>query len=96
MNLANNPSLRVVKLSIHQYRAKQLNIEGLQRNIASVMTALEGDVPEEIRDAISNAESSIESIRFMVGSGEQRSAVEDVLKLIEAKVSKYSSENAQG
>ncbi|HLA11358.1 MAG TPA: hypothetical protein VJ023_12300 [Pyrinomonadaceae bacterium] len=96
MNLTDNPSLRVVRQSIRQYRAKQLNIEGLQRNIASVMTALEGDVPQDVRDAISNAENSIELIRFTVDSDEQNSAVEDVLKGIEATVSKHSSGNTQG
>jgi predicted YcjX-like family ATPase len=93
MNLTDNPSLGVVSRSIRQYRAKQLNIEGLQRNIASVMTALEGDVPQEVRDAISNAENLIEFIRFTEDSDEQTSEVEHVLKGIEAAVSKHSSGN---
>lgn len=91
MNLIDNPSLKVLRRSIRQYRAKELDIEGLQRNIGSVMTALEGDVPQEVRDAISSAESSIEFIRFMVGSAEQNSAVEDVLQVIEVTVSNYSN-----
>ena len=89
MNLTDNPCLRVVKDSIRQYRAHTLDIEGLQRNIASVMTALEGDVPRDIHDEISNAENSIELIRFTVNSAEQRAAVEDVLQRIEATISRH-------
>lgn len=96
MNLTDNPSLGVVRRSISHYRAKQLNIEGLQRNIASVMTALEGDVPQEVRDAISNAENLIEFIRFTVDSEEQTSEVEHVLKGIEAALSEHSSGNKHG
>jgi predicted YcjX-like family ATPase len=96
MNLTDNPSLGVVRRSISQYRAKQLNIEGLQRNMASVMTALEGDVPQEVRDAISNAENLIEFIRFTVDSEEQTSEVEHVLKGIETALSKHSSGNKHG
>lgn len=91
MNSTRNSSLRVVRHSIYQYRAHELSIDGLQRNIASVMTALEGDVPQDIRDEILNAENSIELIRFMVSSAEQRAAVEAVLQRIEATVSKYGS-----
>jgi len=87
--IQDNPGIRAINRVIGQYREAQLDVDGLQENIAAIMTALEGDVPQDIRDVIRHAESEIEFIRFMVNSSEQRSAVEKILRGIDDTLSKY-------
>jgi hypothetical protein len=90
MTFIQNPPLRKILESIRQYREKRIDVDGLQQNVAAIMTALEGDVPQEVRDAIYKAESSIERIRFMVDFDEEASALEKVFNEIEGVNSKYS------
>ena len=84
-----NPVLRTVIASITDYRAGHLDAEGLQQNLAAVMPALEGDVPEEIRKLLHNAEASIELIRFTVDSSEEAAALERIFTEIEHGISSY-------
>jgi hypothetical protein len=81
--------LRVVIESIRRYREGLLNVEGLQQNIASVMTALEGDVPKEVRETIYEAEAAIELISFTVASAEQATALEKVFSELEGVIANH-------
>jgi hypothetical protein len=84
-----NPILRTVIASIKYYREGYLDAEGLQQNFAAVMSAVEGDVPDEIRNLLHNAEASIELIRFTVDSSEEAAALEKVFAEIENGISSY-------
>lgn len=87
------PALKTVTNSIRQYREGQLDIEGLQQNIAAVSSALEGDVPEEIRTIICEAESSIDLIRFTIDSNGEAAALEEVFRRIEDAMPKHQSDS---
>ena len=84
-----NTPLRIVTESIRRYREGLLNVEGLHQNIAAVMTALEGDIPKEVRETIYEAEASIELISFTVDSAEQATALEKVFRELERVIAKH-------
>ena len=91
MDPHHNQAVNLITKTINQYRAKQVDVEGLQENIASAMTALEGDVPQELRDTIYDAEAAIELIRFTVDSTEQATALDRVFKGIDQALSKFKT-----
>jgi hypothetical protein len=83
MEPQHNQALSLITKTICQYRDGQIDVGGLQQNLAAAMTALEGDIPHEIRDTIYDAEAAIELLRFTVDPAEQAKALERVFNDID-------------
>jgi hypothetical protein len=84
-----HPHIAFILDNARRYREGWLNIEGLQQNLSAVMSALEGDVPKEIHDAVRKAEAWVDSIRFTVNVAEQPREVGRVLDELEDKVHRF-------
>lgn len=85
-----SPQLKIVKDSIHRFRIGQIDAVGLQQNLSAVISALEGDVPKEVSEAILKAEAWVDSIRFTVNESKQASEIEKVLCKLEAVLAQYN------
>jgi hypothetical protein len=88
-----NPLLERIFDSISLYRNEKLDAEGLGQNIAATMTALEGDIPKSMREALFKAESDIELIRFTVDQDQERIEIEKVLRKLEQALTQGPSIN---
>ena len=62
-----NPHLHWILESIRQSRAGELDIVGVESNIAAEAGASEGDVPKPIREAIERAVNTLDSIYWITG-----------------------------
>lgn len=86
-----HPHIALILESARRYRERQLDIEGLQRNLSAVMSALEGDVPKEIHAAIQRAEAWVDSIRFTMNAADQPAEIERVLAELEGVVRRHDT-----
>jgi hypothetical protein len=84
-----NPHIRTVLRSAQQYRDGAISIEGLQANLSGEVAAMEGDVPRQVRDAVTRAEAWIDSARFSRGGSLQREEAERALEELERVISRY-------
>lgn len=84
--LADHPHLSAIVRSFHQYQAGSLSVDGLQTNLYSLMSVIEGDVPERMRLAVYHAEEEIELSRCTVAIERERQAVASVFALFRAAI----------
>jgi hypothetical protein len=70
----------------------ELDIVGLQLNLAAVMGALS---PTAVREAVYQAEAAIDSIRSTMERPAQRAVVERVLKQLEASLARQEGDPQQ-
>ena len=87
--MGTHPHIAFILDSSHRYREGGLSIEGLQQNFSAVMSALEGDVPKEIHEAIRKAEARVDSIRFTINEADRPAEVGRVLGELEAVVHRF-------
>jgi hypothetical protein len=75
--------------SFGKYRSGELDIEGLQQNVSAIMGAIEGDVPNAVREAVYQLESEIDSIRFTVADDRQAIEVEKAVAELEILIDSH-------
>ena len=63
--------IKAILKSIKLYREKTYNIEALQASIRGNYSAMEGDIPEDIRNKLQSMEGELEIIRFTTESKDQ-------------------------
>jgi len=56
--------IAVLLAAISEYRAGTIGVEALRQHFSAAMSALEGDVPRAVRDAVRSAEADLESSKF--------------------------------
>ena len=81
-----NTHLHWVLESIRQFRAGELDIVGVGRNIAAEGGAIEGDVPKPVREAIERVVDKLDSIYWTTGD---MAEVDRVLGEVEAVIARY-------
>ena len=81
-----NKQLQAILNSINRFHNQELDVQGIQQNLAASAPAISGDVPKEIVDAIENAEEKIEEIIFTVNSDEQFAEVIKLLDKLQKKI----------
>lgn len=74
---------------IDNYRNGHLTAEGIFQNISALMTALEGDVPREIREAFLYVDAEIDTIIYSVSESHQRERIDRVLTELEELIDSY-------
>ncbi len=84
-----HPQIVLILDSARRYREGRLDIEGLQRILSALMSALEGDVPKAVHDAVRKAEAWVDSIRFTVNEAERPAEVGRVLDELEGVVHRF-------
>lgn len=89
--MARHPHIAFILDSAHRYREGLMGIEGLQRNLSAVMSALEGDVPTEIHAAVRQAEARLERIRFTVNQVDRPTEVGRVLDQLEGVALRFTT-----
>jgi len=89
-NSRQHPIIRMLFDSHQRFRNQNLDIAGLQANISAVMSAIEGDVPKPIREAIFSLEAEVDSIRFTVSSSSQTSYVDEAFLKLEKLLEEFS------
>lgn len=87
--MLDHPHIRVIVDSVARYRNGTMDLDGLQRNLRAVSTALGGEVPKDVRDIVFYTESSLEGIRFSTDSRRQRQEVEPILSELEITLSNH-------
>ncbi len=70
-----------------RYRSGELDGWGLHLNLRAASTALEGDVPLPVRQAVSRTETEIDGLYFTIG--DDREAIERVLRELETAIQRY-------
>jgi hypothetical protein len=75
--------------SLQKYQNRDLDISGLQQNASLVMSAMEGDVPKEVRDAGFSLEGELDSIRFTVRQDQQARKVDKTFGELEDLIKRY-------
>ena len=58
--------------ALESYQQQQINLQQLHSTVATVGSALEGDVPADIRQAIVKADDDLELVEYTVPAEEQR------------------------
>ncbi len=87
--LRDSPHLSVILDSFRRYQQGELSIADLELNLGAVMTAMEGDVPKDIRDAVFDAETQVDSIRFMVPESRQSEEIGELFRELEAIIARH-------
>jgi len=84
-----NPLLKVILDATRRFRGGNENVEGLQKIMSATMSAIEGDVPKPVSEAIRRAEARIESLRFTVSNSNQSAEIVKVLSELEEIITRY-------
>jgi hypothetical protein len=87
--MGTHPHIALILGNAQRYREGRLSIEGLQQSLSAVMSALEGDVPKEIHDAVRKAEGWVDSIRFTMNEADRSAEVGRVLDELEGVVHRF-------
>src|SRR4051812_42906568 len=75
-----HPHLYLIFRNIKQYREGKIDSTGLQLNLLAVEGALEGDIPQIIRDKVREAESSADNVAWAGGDRQEAEVVFDELE----------------
>lgn len=89
IEINNHPAIKIVRDSFAQYRAKSLDIAGLQQNLATATTLLEGSLPQPVRECVEWVENEVEGIRFTTTKSEQAGEVDRVWSEIEEVLARH-------
>jgi hypothetical protein len=89
MTLHDHLHIQAIFSAAERYRKGDASIVDLQRFISATASAMEGDVPKEVREAAYKLDAEIDSIRFSVSASEQPKRVQEVFRDFERTVSHY-------
>jgi hypothetical protein len=81
--------MEILFSSFERYRDGTLDLSGLQQNASAVMSAMEGDVPKEVRDAVFSLEGDLDSILYTVSTQRQAEEVVKAFNDLEKLAAKY-------
>lgn len=76
--------------SFRKYRAKQLDIAGLEQSLSKAISLLEGDIPKDVQDAIRWADAEIDTVQFTLSGNRAREAVEKVWRELDEVIARNS------
>lgn len=91
MNLKKHPAIRITWDSFAQYRAKTLDIAGLQQNLSTATSLLDGSLPKPVRDTVEWAENEIEGAQFSSARSDQPNEVDRVWREVEEILIRHSA-----
>jgi hypothetical protein len=86
MPLITHPLIARVIEAGRAFRDEDVSATQLQAVVSSVMSAVEGDVPLEVRDALFRLEAEIDSAQFTVGESQRLAAIVESLDAFDALV----------
>lgn len=87
--LRDNNLIKTLLIAIEKYREYKIDIVDIQQKLSAIMSALESDVPKEVRERIFKAEAEIDSIRFTINTDDQYIEVNKTLDELESLINKY-------
>lgn len=87
MHLTSHPLISRVLEAGEAFRAGSLSAEQLQLVVSANMSALEGDVPSTVRDAMFQLEADIDSARFATSTAERPGRISRSLEEFESALS---------
>lgn len=87
--LRDNNLIKTLLIDIEKYREGKINIVDIQQKLSAIMSALESDVPKEVKERIFKAEAEIDSIRFTINTDDQYVEVNKILGELESLINKY-------
>jgi hypothetical protein len=91
-SLHDHPLLQSVFSAASAYQRGELDIVDVEERISAAMSALEGDVPADVREVMYVLDAEVDSIRFTVSDREQKEGVEEAFHNLHAVVSRYDGQ----
>lgn len=92
--LMEHPAVKIACESFARFRAKTLDIAGLQENLAAAASLLDGALPKPVRDSVEWAENEIEGIQFTVSSPKRPDEVDRVWREVEEVLARHAGIDA--
>lgn len=89
--MSNSSILNRVSEAIADFRSGQTRLSDLQNEFEAASSALEGDVPKDLRVKLHNGAEELEYIQFMVKEANEEAAVAKVLDDLEVAVRQFIS-----
>lgn len=88
-NLKQHPAIKMTYESFSRFRGKTLDISGLQKNLASAVSLLDGALPKPVQETVKWAENEIEGVQFTVSKAQHVDEVDRVWREVEEVLARH-------
>ena len=88
-NLKQHPAIKMTCESFTRFRSKVLDIAGLQKNLATAASLLDGSLPKPVREIVEWAENEIEGVQFTTTKAQLPNEVDRVWREVEEVLARH-------
>lgn len=89
MNLRDSEPVKIVTEAFVRYRKKELDLDGLQEEVWSAISLLDGDLPKAVRRTVEWVDNALDTVRAEVDEADQADEVDRVWRELDEVIARH-------